>query len=375
MPNNNTSTFSCLNCNNLLRYPIEKHIRFKCPNCNTPYEVDPAKEGKPVVVSIDTSEKHIKEETKEASKESETKKTKSEEEDSLWDTLLNLVGILFTVPLFLILIRIIPDFNWVFNLDRILLFILTLGIIISLLDYIRVTTSILVVVCIGYLTYGSIAGYPHYGWRRAVLDYKTIIYSCTNDAQPIDVIINTLTINERQKIYVAANYRDSLVRNFALKCTREYTEFNELINQYPEYRTEIQSFAICKYIHQHWNYVSDPDEEEYFAKASESVQHLSGDCEDHAILMTSCIKAIGGTPRIVLAAGHAYPEMKVNKDDFIQIQYLIKEELFADEIKDSDQLYYHTENGDIWLNLDYTNDFPGGEFMNSDKIISVVSIQ
>lgn len=61
------------------------------------------------------------------------------------------------------------------------------------------------------------------------------------------------------------------------------------------------------------DYVYDPINREYIAKASESVHHLRGDCEDHAIFMAVCLKAIGCDVRIILSIKHAYPEMKVAK--------------------------------------------------------------
>ena len=78
----------------------------------------------------------------------------------------------------------------------------------------------------------------------------------------------------------------------------------------------IQCFAVFKEINTRWNYVNDPKGQEYIAYASESLQHFSGDCDDHAILMTACIKAIGGTARIIHTGGHLYPEMLIgNKND------------------------------------------------------------
>ena len=80
---------------------------------------------------------------------------------------------------------------------------------------------------------------------------------------------------------------------------------------YNKYRVLIQSFSIFKEINSNWNYVNDPDDKEYFAKASETVNLMAGDCDDHTVFMTACIKAIGGKTRMILTTGHIYPEIYI----------------------------------------------------------------
>ena len=137
----------------------------------------------------------------------------------------------------------------------------------------------------------------------------------------------------------------------------------------------IQCFAVFKEINSQWNYVNDSKGKEYIAFASESLQHFSGDCDDHAILMAACIKAIGGTPRIIHTGGHLYPEMLIgDKNDLESAIFFIKKDLFAIESKDQ-QIHYHIdERGHIWLNLDYTATYPGGKFM-SDEILGALTFQ
>jgi transglutaminase-like putative cysteine protease len=129
--------------------------------------------------------------------------------------------------------------------------------------------------------------------------------------------------------------------------------------------TLIQAFSIFKVINGTWIYVSDPKGGEYFAKASESVDLLAGDCDDHAILMAACIKAIGGDVRLVRTTGHIYPEMKVGDAKAMErAATLIRKELFPDQAGHA-ALFYHTDaKGERWINLDYTRNYPGGEVMN-----------
>ena len=53
-------------------------------------------------------------------------------------------------------------------------------------------------------------------------------------------------------------------------------------------------FPFFKEIKSKWQYVPDPKLEEYYAPATETYYHLSGDCDDYSIFMASCILAVGG---------------------------------------------------------------------------------
>jgi hypothetical protein len=154
------------------------------------------------------------------------------------------------------------------------------------------------------------------------------------------------------------------VRNFALYATTKH--FKD-VKGYKQNRKMIQYFAVFKEIKNRWNYVNDPKGREYIAYASESLQHFSGDCDDHAILMAAAIKAIGGTPRIIHTGGHMYPEILIgNKNELETAVYLIKEVLFVEESKNKEIHYHIDERDKIWLNLDYTATYPGGPFMSEE---------
>jgi hypothetical protein len=144
------------------------------------------------------------------------------------------------------------------------------------------------------------------------------------------------------------------------------------IDGYPNQRNLIQCFAVFKEINSRWNYVNDPKDREYIAKATESLQYFSGDCDDHSILMVTCVKAIGGTSRLIHTGGHIYPELLIgNKNELETANYLIKKVLFAEESKNQTIHYHIDERGQIWLNLDYTAKYPGGPFM-SEEILGVL---
>lgn len=288
-----------------------------------------------------------------------------------WDSVIIFVlNILIAIPVFIIMHHNIIDPNWYFQIDRILLFI-TVVIVIQLI--LRLLKTI-IIVCIALyliaLVFGSLFG--DYGFNSVFEDYRSMVYTMSEDPNPQDIIISKLLpFPNKAKILNAIEYDNPEVRNFALLAT---TKYFRNVKGYSEYRRQIQSFAVFKEIQSRWNYVSDPKGEEYIARATESLIHFSGDCDDHAILMAACVRAVGGTPRLIHTGGHIYPEVLIgDKKDLEAINYLIKEVLFKEESKGKEIHYHIDERGQIWLNLDYTATYPGGPFM-SEEILGALTL-
>jgi hypothetical protein len=274
-----------------------------------------------------------------------------------WDDIVVfLLNILIAIPTFLIVHHNLIELNWQLNLDRIILFIVILVIIQLILRTLKTIIVICIFIYLATLIYGTLFG--EYGFQRVFEDYRSMVFSMQEDPHPEDLIISKLLpFPNKSKIIDAVDFTNPKVRNFALYATTKHFKDIKLI----------KCFAVFKEIKNRWNYVNDPKGREYIAAASESIQHFSGDCDDHAILMSACIKAIGGTPRIIHTGGHLYPEMLIgDKNDLETAIYLIKEVLFVEESKNKEIHYHIDERGKIWLNLDYTAKFPGGPFMKEE---------
>ncbi|AWG26409.1 transglutaminase [Flavobacterium kingsejongi] len=281
-----------------------------------------------------------------------------------WDNvIIFILNLLIAIPVFIIIHQNVVDPDMIFHLDRILLFIVILAVIQIILRLMRTVIIICIALYLVVLLYGSTIG--NYGFGSVYEDYRSMIYTMADDANPQDIIISKLLpFPNKSKIIAAVEFENPAVRNFALSATTKY--FRD-IKGYHKYRRIIQSFAIFKEINTRWNYVNDPKGREYIASASETVRHLSGDCDDHAVFMSACIKAIGSTPRIIHTGGHLYPEMLIgDKSDLENINYLIKEVLFKEESKGKEIHYHIDERGQIWLNMDYTAKYPGGPFMSAE---------
>jgi len=279
------------------------------------------------------------------------------------------LNVLIAIPLFIIIHQNIKDPEWPFHLDRILIFIVLVTVIQLLLRLLKTVLIICIFVYLMALLYGSVFG--NYGFNAVFEDYRSMVYTMADDANPQDIIISKLLpFPNKSKIIDAVDYSNPKVRNFALMATTKY--FRD-VKGYKKQRLMIQCFAVFKEIRNRWNYVNDPKGHEYIAFASESIQHFSGDCDDHAILMAACVRAVGGTPRIIHTGGHLYPEMLVGtKADLETANYLIKEILFVEESRGKEVHYHIDERGQVWLNLDYTAKYPGGPFM-SEEILGALT--
>ena len=291
-----------------------------------------------------------------------------------WDfIILFVINILIVLPLFIIIHQNIIDLDWPFHLDRILIFTGLIALFQYFFLKIRKFVIISTLIYLGTLIYGITR--TERTFESVFQDYSFMLYAMAESPNPEEIILSkVLPFPNKKEILRAIEYQDPRVRNFAVFATKKH--FKQESQNLRSQRKFIQYFAVFKEIHQKWDYVNDPKSKQYIAKATESLVHFSGDCDDHSILMVSCIRAIGGVSRLVHTNGHIYPELFIgDKKDLETVNYLIREVLFKEEIKKSKGVYYHEdERGNIWLNLDYTAKYPGGPFLHPE-ILGVLVIE
>ena len=291
-----------------------------------------------------------------------------------WDTIvIFLLNILLTIPVFIIVHQNLINPNWQLPIDRIALFLL---ILIGFQLLLRLLKTIIIICIFCYfifLIYGTIFG--EYSFYRVYDDYRSMMYTMEDNPYPQDIIVSKLLpFPNKSKVISAIDFSNPKVRNFALLATTKHFSEIKKIKGYRNYRTIIQCFSVFKEIKTRWNYVNDPQGRNYIASASESLQHFSGDCDDHAILMAAGVKAVGGIPRLIHTNAHIYPEILIgNKRDLQNVMFLIKKVLFVEESKNNEIHYHIDERGQIWLNLDYTANYPGGKFM-SEEILGQLTL-
>jgi hypothetical protein len=87
------------------------------------------------------------------------------------------------------------------------------------------------------------------------------------------------------------------------------TAVSSVITQIHEsYPGEYDVLQICEayeWVRANVQYVGEAGD--YWQSAKETMATMSGDCEDHAILMASIVKGLGGNARVNVINGHAFP--------------------------------------------------------------------
>ena len=166
-----------------------------------------------------------------------------------------------------------------------------------------------------------------------------------------------------KEVATAMDYTSPAVRNAALSMIKSSNGGSYNVGQICD---------IFDHCYNHWIYVNDPCNEDYFALASDSVALMRGDCDDFAIMMASLVQTIGGNARVVLApsgdgkSGHAYAEVHLgtNENDVDKLTKSISRRYNGATIYYS-HLAYSDGSKEYWLNLDWQEKHPGGEYYKS----------
>lgn len=290
---------------------------------------------------------------------------------SPWDQIVILtLNILIMIPLLIIAHQNLIDLDWFWHLDRVLLAIVLIALVQWILSFIRKFIIIGIFLYLIVLLYGTLIGI--YGFKDISQDYSYMLHAMANSPNPEEYLLpKVLPFPNKSKMLKAIEYNHPNIRNFAVFATQKH--FSD-IKGHQKHRKMIQYFAVFKEIRDRWNYVNDPKRDEYIALASESLIHFSGDCDDHAVLMAACIRAIGGTPRLVHTKNHIYPEVLIgDKSDLEAANFLIRELLFVNEVKNKGIHYHLDDRGQVWMNLDYTARYPGGPFL-SNEVLGILTL-
>ena len=125
-----------------------------------------------------------------------------------------------------------------------------------------------------------------------------------------------------------------------------------------------QICEIFDYCYKKWRYVNDPKGHEYVARASETIaSYLTGDCDDFAVLMASCLLAIGADVCVNVGynsnKGHAFTEVDISQFNLDDVFQVIKDKFNKFSMN---QLNYRDADGKRWLNLDWQASYPGGPY-------------
>lgn len=275
------------------------------------------------------------------------------------------------IPIFIFFRKNIYYFDAKVPYDKILIFLGLMILFVIIIKIFRKKLAYSISIYLLVFTIGSLQG--NYTLFQLINAYKIIFLS--DQMQQEEAILEQKTLKpfpNKARVYESVDFLNPKVRNFALYAVNEH--FTKASN-YAVNRKLIQYFAVFKEINARWNYVNDPKGQEYFATGSESLLYFSGDCDDHAILMCSAVKSIGGSMRLIHTGKHMYPELLIGTEKDLEIAtYLISSELFPKQSKGKTMYFHRDDKGKIWLNLDYTARYPGGPFLG-EEVLSILDLQ
>lgn len=285
-----------------------------------------------------------------------------------------LVALLLTLPLFMIIYPYVPEMVLPvgdgLKVDHILTFVLLMAAFIILVRKFQTAVYVVLIMGLIVLTVTGLIG--HYGFMDMYRDYADLLRDLRESSVRAPMASRKLApFHDAEKLKALVSDPTGAVRREAVRmATANFTDVQVNSGEF----TLVQSFSIFKEINGKWRYVSDVKGGEYFAPPAESLELMAGDCDDHAVLMAACIKAIGGEVRLIRTEGHVYPELFVGDEAGLErAGYLIRKVLFTKEVGDA-PLYHHTDaDGRHWINLDYTRRYPGGELMN-ERIVGILDI-
>lgn len=292
--------------------------------------------------------------------------------------------VMLSFPLFLVLYRYMPSLILPFGedgfrIDHILLFLLIFFLLFVFIQRFKnffVFFSMIGLVTMTILNFSGI-----YTLENLYNDYNKILYNLGDESLEKRFFNRNEKFSKEDELRQAIDYTNPIVMNYARnKATTNFQEFKDLIRD----KRIVQFFSIFKEIKSRWIYVFDPSGEDYYSKASETIAHLEyndlfkGDCDDYSILMAACIRAIGGEVQLVRTnvtrqdgstIGHLYPEVKIgDKKDLDNIAHVMKTVLFPEEIGDRPIRYYQDPKGNIWMNFDYNDRYPGGRYQSDIRV-------
>lgn len=293
------------------------------------------------------------------------------------------ISLLLSFPVYVFFYRFVPPvFLGFTRIDPYLTFIPICVVVFYLAWKIRpwLIFSILFGSCIMFVS-GLFGGY---GFGDMYNDYRVVVYNMREGLK------QTYFQKEGEEIFPnAQRFREAI--DFTNPEVRDYA-VNIAVKNFDEYsnssfnRKTIQYFSVFREVRNHWRYVFDPQENEFYARASETIRLLKadgkfkGDCDDYSILMSACIKAIGGKVRLVRTrvtsggrtVGHVYPEVMIGDvKDLENINYLIHELLFEAENKGLPIYFSKDADGSVWLNFDYSDFYPGSPYASKLRLATL----
>lgn len=298
--------------------------------------------------------------------------------------LFGFVSFIICFPIFIIFFPYLPEWKiGAYRFDHVFFFLGLFVFVFYIVRQLRLLLYILLGAGLIVLTYTSLTG--KYNFQDLKNDYGVFISYLKTGKVKVGFLEKGKTGGNRERLIKAIDYNSEKVISYSRKIA--IINFKDAYHLYP--RKYVQAFSIFKEVREKWQYVHDPKYHEYYQKASLTVDQVNddgfykGDCDDYSIFMAAMLKAIGCEVRLVTTesynedrqemVGHIFPEVMVGKiENLDQLDNVLRKHLFPKYLV-YDELSFVEENGNIWLNFDYNDQYPGGKYQ-SPKRLEVINI-
>ena len=289
-------------------------------------------------------------------------------------------------PLYLLLYRYMPSIiipiGDGLRIDHLILFIVIFTLLFFVIKKFKKLFSIIALIGVVVFIILNFTGvYTHDDLYKS---YNKILYNLGDESLEKHFFIRNESFGNEIQLREAIDYNNPVVVNFARnKATTNFQDYQGLLKD----RRIIQYFSIFKEVRSRWVYVFDPIGEDFYSKASQTITQMEyndrfkGDCDDYSIMIAACIRAIGGEVNLVKTSitrpdgtsyGHMYPEVNVgSKKDLDNIAHIMRNILFPNEIGNRPIRYYQDPRGEIWLNFDYNDPYPGGRYQSDVRVSEI----
>src|SRR6185369_16588338 len=135
-------------------------------------------------------------------------------------TLFAILSFVVTIPLFIFIYHWLPDLQWSHNTDKMLFFLMIAIFLFFIFRSFKFLIITAVIAIVGWLWYGSLTG--RYGFKEIYQDGKVVLYAMQNNSNTKVVFTGTRSLGTDQEIINAIDYKNPVVRDFAVEATNEY---------------------------------------------------------------------------------------------------------------------------------------------------------
>src|SRR5437773_5037157 len=137
------------------------------------------------------------------------------------NVLVGMLSFVLAFPLFILLYYRLPDLQWPYHTDRIMVFFIISVLLLLLVRSFKFIIITAVIAVVGWLWYGTLQG--QYGFAELYRDGKYVLSGLKDQPVSKDLVFTgTRSLGTDREIANAIDYKNPALRDFAVTATNEY---------------------------------------------------------------------------------------------------------------------------------------------------------